>query len=86
MNMLGMRARSSHASGVYGWYRRWSDFDSHKWMYDEEGLLSAFREAGFPAPRPRDYLESDIPKELLTRVEQADRVQNGAGLCVEARR
>ena len=30
-----------------GWYRRWTDFDSHKRMYDAEGLIYLFRQAGF---------------------------------------
>ena len=86
MDMLSLRQRSSRASGPLGWYRRWSDFDSHKWMYDVEGLLSVFREAGFADPHACGHLESDIPRELLMRVEQVDRVANGAGICVEARR
>jgi len=55
-------------------------------MYDAEGLIHLFREAGFANPAPRAYLDSAIPASALSVVEHADRIQDGAGVCVEARR
>lgn len=65
-------------------YRRRTDFDSHKWIYDGPGLCALFEEAGFSGPRVRGYLESDIPPARLAQVEQASRVLHGEGMCVEA--
>jgi SAM-dependent methyltransferase len=71
---------------VLGWYRQMTRFDHHKWVYDGGSLSALFREAGFDTPRVCAYLESDIPPDRLAEVEQADRVTDGAGICVEARR
>jgi SAM-dependent methyltransferase len=87
MEMLSVRPRSAPCfRGPHEWYRRWTDFESHNWMYDAEGLIHLFREAGFPNPEPRAYLDSAIPASALAVVEHADRMQDGAGVCVEARR
>jgi predicted SAM-dependent methyltransferase len=64
--------------------RRAADLHEHKWMYDQEGLQAVFAEAGFAQPEPRPYLDSAIPREPLEQVEHADRLCNGAGVCVEA--
>jgi hypothetical protein len=74
------------AGGLLGAYRRRTDFDHHKWVYDGESLCALFREADFGLPRICAYLESEIPRERLSAVEHADRVLNGAGICVEARK
>ncbi len=71
---------------LLGWYRRATAFDHHKWVYDGESLCALFKEAGFAEPAVRGFLDSDIDRERLARVEQADRVCDGAGICVEARR
>jgi SAM-dependent methyltransferase len=71
---------------LLGWYRRATAFDHHKWVYDGSSLCQLFMEAGFDGPAVRGYLESDIPSERLAEVEQRDRVCDGAGICVEARR
>jgi SAM-dependent methyltransferase len=87
MEMLSVRPDARpRGHGPLGWYRRWTDFDSHKWMYDAEGLTYLFRQAGFTDPGSRAYLDSVIPTSALAAVEHADRVQDGAGTCVEARR
>jgi predicted SAM-dependent methyltransferase len=86
MGMMLLRPPRSRGRGLLGLMRRWTDLHEHKWMYDEEGLAALFAEAGFADPSPRAYLESAIDRELLAQVEQADRVCNGAGVCVEARR
>jgi hypothetical protein len=79
-------AATPHTGALLGWYRRATAFDHHKWVYDGASLCELFREAGFAAPRVRPYLESDIPRDRLAQVEHADRVCDGAGICVEARR
>jgi hypothetical protein len=66
------------------WYRRLTDFDSHKWMYDAESLVHLFRQSGFDDPAVRPLLDSAIPKALLAQVERPERLDNGAGVCVEA--
>jgi len=53
-------------------------------MYDQEGLLAVFEEAGFARPAARQYLESVIPRAPLEQVEREDRICHGAGVCVEA--
>jgi SAM-dependent methyltransferase len=71
-----------------GWllsaYRQRTSFDDHKWIYDGRSLCALFAEAGFPRARVRGYLDSEIPRDRLTQVEQASRVVDGAGVCVEA--
>ena len=86
MGLMLLRPPRSRGRGLLGFVRQWTDLHEHKWMYDEEGLAALFAEAGFGDPSPRAYLESAIDRELLAQVEQADRVCNGAGVCVEARR
>ena len=87
MGMLGVHApQSAPRRGLLALYRRWTDFDSHKWMYDAEGLSALFREAGFADPAPRKHLDSAIARDTLAAVERADRADEGAGVCVEARR
>ena len=87
MGLLGVHApRRNPGKGLLGFYRRRTDFDSHKWMYDADGLVALLRDAGFEDPAPRKHLDSAIPQEALAEVERADRIENGAGVCVEARR
>ncbi len=85
MGMLAVRPRSS-AAGVLGRVRRWAGLHEHKWMYDRLGLLALFKEAAFAHPVARGFLESEIPRAALSQVELADRVCDGAGVCVEAAR
>jgi hypothetical protein len=85
MDMLMLRARDARAGNrLIGVVRRIADLHEHKWMYDQEGLVAVFEEAGFARPAARRYLESAIPREPLEQVERADRLCNGAGVCVEA--
>jgi predicted SAM-dependent methyltransferase len=85
MDMLMLRAREARAGNrVLGVVRRIADLHEHKWMYDQEGLLAVFEEAGFVRPAARRYLESAIPRDPLEQVEYADRLCHGAGVCVEA--
>ena len=59
------------------------DFHHHKWMYDSELLVQSMEAAGFVDVRQRGYLDSDISG--IEEVEQATRVVNGAGICVEGK-
>lgn len=86
MSMMLLRRERPRGGGLVGFVRRWTDLHEHKWMYDQEGLVALFAEAGFADPAPRHYLDSAIDRDVLAQVEQADRVCNGAGVCVEARR
>jgi SAM-dependent methyltransferase len=85
MGMLMLRSRDARAGNrLAGVVRRAADLHEHKWMYDQEGLLALFEDAGFVRPLARRYLESVIPREPLAQVERADRLCDGAGVCVEA--
>ncbi len=87
MGLLGVRPpQRSAGRGLLGLYRRLTDFDTHKWMYDADGLVALFREAGFTNPSPRKHFDSAIPREALEAVEHPDRIDGGAGVCVEAKR
>lgn len=84
---LQVRERTApRRGGLLGWYRRGTDYATHKWMYDAPGLMALFREAGFTGVAERAHLQSDIPVEHLRRVEDPSRVLDGAGVCIEARR
>jgi SAM-dependent methyltransferase len=86
MNLLMLRRRESpRGSGPMRWLVGADGLDTHKWMYDAEGLIAVMREAGFAGAQAKGYLDSAIPRDALERVEAADRVCNGAGVCVEAR-
>ena len=84
--MLLRPKRVSNGSGPLRFARRLADLHEHKWMYDREGLVALFREAGFHGPSPRAFLDSAIPRAALEQVEQRERVEGGAGVCVESRK
>jgi SAM-dependent methyltransferase len=85
MDMLLVRPRQRpNGHGPAAWLKRAATVHEHKWMYDAEGLLALFAEAGFRNAESRGFLESAIPSTRLAAVEQADRVRDGAGVCVEA--
>jgi hypothetical protein len=50
-------------------------------MYDADSLIGHFEDAGFREVRECGFLESRI--KGIEEVEQAERVLNGAGICVE---
>jgi predicted SAM-dependent methyltransferase len=82
--LLAERNGSAHASAATRWYRARTAFHFHKWLYDAESLKVLFADAGFSAPRLCSYLDSRIALERLRQVEDASRVENGAGIVVEA--
>jgi len=65
-------------------YSFFSDFHSHKWMYDATHLAGLFRDAGFADAAPRGYLDSGIPG--IAEVERASRVLDGEGIVIEGTR
>jgi predicted SAM-dependent methyltransferase len=85
MGMMMLRAPDARRGNrLLGAVRRAADLHEHKWMYDQEGLQAVFEDAGFVQPAARRYLDSAIPREPLEQVERADRLCDGAGVCVEA--
>jgi SAM-dependent methyltransferase len=84
--MLVRPVAASRGSGPLSWYRRLTDLDHHKWMYDGDGLLALLAEAGFARPALRGFLESGLPADRLAAVERPDRLLDGAGICAEARK
>ncbi len=87
MDMLLLRSREApNGRSPAGWVKRAITLHEHKWMYDAEGLRALFVEAGFRHAEPRGFLESAIPSARLALVESADRVCDGAGVSVEARK
>lgn len=65
-------------------YSLWKDFHYHKWMYDAGSLIQYVEDAGFSGVHQRDYLQSEIPG--IAEVELAERVLDGAGICVEGKK
>jgi ubiquinone/menaquinone biosynthesis C-methylase UbiE len=69
---------------AYKFYTIWKEFHFHKWMYDAESLKRSLSDAGFREVMEKNFLESDIPG--IEQVEDAGRLLNGAGVCVEAKK
>jgi hypothetical protein len=84
--LLAARAPAGNGSRAHRWYLARTAFHFHKWLYDAESLQLLFVDAGFAKPRRCSYLESGIPVERLGDVEDASRIENGAGIVVEATR
>ena len=79
---LHLRPRSVRGGHLlFRLYTAATEFHTHKWMYDAESLVERIRAAGFMEVEPRQYLDSRIP--AIGEVEQAGRVLDGAGVCVE---
>jgi len=82
---LGYRSPAPPSGNlVFKFYAIWKDFHSHKWMYDSESLTRCLSLAGFHEVREKKFQESDIPG--IEEVEEAGRVLDGAGVCVEAKK
>jgi ubiquinone/menaquinone biosynthesis C-methylase UbiE len=78
---LLMRSSASPRRTLYWLYDSWNDFHSHKWMYDLTSLTHLMRSAGFVDLQRKTAGESAI--ENIAEVEDASRILNGAGICVE---
>ena len=53
-------------------------------MYDSDSLTHYVEAAGFTEVSPKQYLQSAISG--IVEVEAADRILDGAGVCVEGRK
>ncbi len=65
-------------------YAIWKDFHSHKWMYDSDSLTHYLEAAGFREVSRKEFLRSEICG--IEEVEEATRVLNGAGICIEGKK
>jgi predicted SAM-dependent methyltransferase len=63
-------------------YDSMKDFHSHKWMYDANSLINHLERAGFKNAKEMKANQSKIKD--IEKVERADRIANGAGICIEA--
>ena len=73
-----------NGNAAFRLYATWKDFHSHKWMYDSESLIRYLSLAGFKGVAEQEFYRSDIPG--VEEVEEEERVLNGAGVCVEAKK
>jgi len=79
---LHLRPRSrGRGHFLFRMYSALTEFHSHKWLYDAESLIQRLHGAGFTAVAQRGFLDSRIPG--IDTIEQATRVVDGAGICVE---
>jgi len=78
---LMLRSRTPHSGGILGAYAAFKDLHSHKWMYDSDSLIAHFNRAGFVEAQTMPFRTSHIPR--VEEVEEASRVLNGTGICVE---
>jgi SAM-dependent methyltransferase len=82
---LGFRSPAPPKGNLlFQFYSLWKDFHHHKWMYDADSLVQYMESAGFAAVSEKGYLQSEIPG--IAEVEEAGRVVDGAGICVEGRK
>ncbi len=65
-------------------YHAFYDFNSHKWIYDEESLSNLYKEAGFVESKRRKSLESDI--EDIHLIERPERFGFDNSLIIEAKK
>ena len=56
-------------------------FRSHRWMYDADSLIRHFQWAGFELVTEMSLHQSRI--EDIERIEEPNRVLDGAGVCIE---
>jgi len=82
---LGFRSPAPPSGNfLFKFYSLWKDFHHHKWMYDSDSLIRYMENAGFTAVCEKAYLQSEIPD--INEVEEAGRVLDGAGICVEGKK
>lgn len=77
--LLRTRRRAAHGF-PFSLYAS-KDLHSHKWMYDSDSLRWHLRRAGLAEIAEHPCRESRIAD--IAAIEQASRVLNGAGVCVE---
>ena len=79
--LLMREPESKRLSLPHKLYTALTNFHSHKWMNDAESLIAYVQAAGFVQVQEKKFLQSSI--EGIGKVEEAERVINGAGVCVE---
>jgi SAM-dependent methyltransferase len=82
MEKIAMRAQSAPRSLLLRVYEAFTDFHSHKWMYDARSLTAVLERCGFSAIAKRQCFESIIPE--IQQVEDPGRVSPEAGFALEA--
>jgi hypothetical protein len=81
MEDLHLRTRDEGNSFLRKTYYFFTDFHSHKWLYDIPSLSSLLIHGGFVSVGGKKFNVSDIPE--VNQIERADRILNGAGIVVE---
>jgi len=71
----------SQGNILYKIYTAAKGFHSHKWMYDADSLTMYFERAGFVDVQEMQFHQSRI--DGIERIEQAERVVDQAGICIE---
>lgn len=82
LKLLNTCADYGQVNPVLRLYRAYNDVHTHKWMYDAHSLKQLLREAGFPSPAQKGFLDSIIP--AIQDVEKEPRFEHG--ICLEARK
>jgi predicted SAM-dependent methyltransferase len=81
MRLLLRSPRPQSGWMLYRLYSALKDFHWHKWMYDAPSLMTHFRDAGFVDVAQKGYHDSRI--DDIAVIEQASRVLDGKGICIE---
>jgi SAM-dependent methyltransferase len=82
---LGFRSPAPPGGNFFfKFYSLWKDFHHHKWMYDSDSLIHQMQNAGFYGVSEKQYLQSEISG--IEEVEDAGRVLDGVGICVEGKK
>lgn len=69
------------SSFIFKIYNTLNDFHVHKWVYDADSLRKLFEESGFQDIEQKKPFDSKV--EGIRQIEIPDRIQNGAGICME---
>lgn len=80
--LLFRPASPTRGNLAYRLYRFFTDFHDHKWMYDEESLVTLVAEADFSEVEIRGPLQSRIAG--IEAIELPYKIEGGEGVCVEA--
>ena len=71
-----------YASMAQTLYHTLMDFNSHKWLYDRDSLITLFQAAGFQHPQEKQVLDSAIRD--INVIERPEHIGGGGTLIVEA--
>jgi len=82
MENLALRPRRRERSLIMKLYTYFTDFHTHKWMYDARSLSSILAACGFTEITEKECFESLIPE--IRQVEDPGSVSATAGIALEA--